>query len=156
VKGALVCGCPPRLFVLAGDFRVALPASVDFSSLHPFSTISLPRDPGVTLVAVSKVEEESMVLHVLGAADDELVCNAVEDGFFESIVLLFVPTGSRKSNTCLCLCGTGALVRGSPPRLPFLVGEFRDDCFNCLAAPEEITVRNLSSSGSVVCIVYCE
>jgi hypothetical protein len=54
----------------------------------------LPMFPGVTLVAVSKVEQETMVLHALCAADEELVCNEVEDGFFEPIVSCFVSTAS--------------------------------------------------------------
>ena len=47
------------------------------------------------------------------------------------------------------------MVRGCRPLLFFLVGDFLDDCFNCFALPEEMTVRNWLESGSVVCIVYC-
>ncbi len=64
------------------------------SSLHPFTTMPLPSDPGGTLVAESTAEEGTTVLHALCAADEELVCNEAEDGVIEPTVLLFVSTGS--------------------------------------------------------------
>ncbi len=87
-------GCLPLLFVLMGDFRLVLPARVDFSSLYPFTTMPLPSDPGGTLVAESTAEEGTMVLHALCAADEELMCNEAEVGSFEPTVSPFVPTGS--------------------------------------------------------------